>query len=52
MKLSSRSRYGLRAILDLALEYGKGPQPIRVESSAAKTPFERVMMPPQRCGRG
>ena len=30
MKLSSRSRYGLRAILDLALEYGKGPQPIRV----------------------
>lgn len=29
MKLSSRSRYGLRAILDLAMEYGKGPLPIK-----------------------
>jgi len=29
MKLSSRSRYGLRAILDLALEYGKGPLQIK-----------------------
>jgi Rrf2 family protein len=33
MKLSSRSRYGLRAILDLALEYGKGPLQIRVIAS-------------------
>ena len=30
MKLSSRSRYGLRAILDLALEFGKGPVQIKV----------------------
>ena len=30
MKLSSRSRYGLRAILDLALVYGKGPLQIKV----------------------
>jgi len=30
MKLSSRSRYGLRAILDLALEYGGGPLQIKV----------------------
>jgi len=29
MKLSSRSRYGLRAALDLALEYGKGPLQIK-----------------------
>ncbi|HIJ70887.1 MAG TPA: Rrf2 family transcriptional regulator [Planctomycetes bacterium] len=29
MKLSSRSRYGLRAVLDLALHYGKGPLQIR-----------------------
>jgi len=29
MKLSSRSRYGLRAILDLALEYGGGPLQIK-----------------------
>jgi Rrf2 family protein len=29
MKLSSRSRYGLRAILDLALQYGKGPLQIK-----------------------
>lgn len=33
MKLSSRSRYGLRAILDLALEYGKGPLQIKVIAS-------------------
>ena len=25
MKLSTRSRYGMRAVLELALEYGKGP---------------------------
>ena len=30
MKLSSRSRYGLRAILELALEYGKGPLQIKI----------------------
>ena len=29
MKLSSRSRYGLRAALDLALEYGNGPLQIK-----------------------
>ena len=29
MKLSSRSRYGLRAILELAVDYGKGPLQIR-----------------------
>jgi Rrf2 family transcriptional regulator, cysteine metabolism repressor len=29
MKLSSRSRYGFRAILELAAEYGKGPLQIR-----------------------
>jgi Rrf2 family protein len=29
MKLSSRSRYGFRAILELALEYGKGPLQIK-----------------------
>jgi Rrf2 family cysteine metabolism transcriptional repressor len=29
MKLSSRSRYGLRAVLDLAMEYGKGPLQIK-----------------------
>lgn len=30
MKLSSRSRYGFRAILALALNYGKGPIQIKV----------------------
>ncbi len=29
MKLSSRSRYGLRAILELAVEYGNGPLQIK-----------------------
>ncbi len=29
MKLSSRSRYGFRAILELAAEYGNGPLQIR-----------------------
>jgi Rrf2 family cysteine metabolism transcriptional repressor len=29
MKLSSRSRYGLRAILELAVEYGNGPVQIK-----------------------
>lgn len=33
MKLSSRSRYGLRAVLDLALEYGKGPLQIKTIAS-------------------
>lgn len=32
MKLSSRSRYGFRAILELALEYGKGPMQIKTIS--------------------
>lgn len=30
MKLSTRSRYGLRAILELAMEYGAGPLQIKV----------------------
>ena len=29
MKLSSRSRYGFRAILELAIEYGNGPLQIK-----------------------
>lgn len=29
MKLSTRSRYGMRAILELALEYGNGPLQIK-----------------------
>ena len=29
MKLSTRSRYGMRAALELAIEYGKGPLQIR-----------------------
>ncbi len=29
MKLSSRSRYGLRAILELAVDYGNGPLQIK-----------------------
>lgn len=30
MKLSTRSRYGLRAVLELAVEYGKKPLQIRM----------------------
>ena len=30
MKLSTRTRYGIRAILELAMNYGKGPLQIRV----------------------
>lgn len=30
MKLSSRTRYGMRAILELALEYGKKPMQIKM----------------------
>jgi len=33
MKLSSRSRYGLRAVLDLALQYGKGPLQLKAIAS-------------------
>ena len=29
MKLSTRGRYGTRALLDLALRYGEGPQPLK-----------------------
>jgi len=32
MKLSSRSRYGFRAILELALDFGKGPMQIKTIS--------------------
>ena len=32
MKLSSRTRYGMRAILELALEYGKAPLQIKTIS--------------------
>lgn len=30
MKLSTRSRYGMRALLELAIEYGNGPLQIKV----------------------
>ena len=30
MKLSSRTRYGMRAILELAMEYGKNPMQIKM----------------------
>lgn len=30
MKLSSRTRYGMRAILELAMEYGKDPMQIKM----------------------
>ncbi len=30
MKLSTRSRYGLRAVVELAMEYGQGPLQIKV----------------------
>ena len=34
MKLSTRSRYGMRAVLELALEYGKGP--LRIKTIASR----------------
>ena len=34
MKLSSRSRYGFRAILELAVEYGNGP--VRIKTIAER----------------
>ena len=34
MKLSSRSRYGFRAILELAIEYGNGP--VRIKTIAER----------------
>lgn len=30
MKLSTRTRYGIRAILELAENYGKGPLQLRI----------------------
>ena len=30
MKFSTRTRYGLKAVVDLAYEYGNGPQPLTV----------------------
>lgn len=34
MKLSTRSRYGLKAVVDLAVAYGEGPVPLPVLAAA------------------
>ena len=36
MKLSSRSRYGIRAILELAVHYGKGPLQTKIIAQRQK----------------
>lgn len=36
MKLSTRSRYGVRALIELAIEYGKGPLQIKTMAEREK----------------
>ena len=48
MKLSTKGRYGTRAMLDLALHYGQGPVPLKEIAHREDVPLqylERLMAP-------
>ena len=48
MKLSTRGRYGLRAMFRLALRYGEGPVPLNAIAEAENIPeaYLEQLMPP------
>jgi len=50
MKLSTRARYGVRAMLSLALDHGKGPIPLKAvaEGQAVSEKYLEHMMAPLR----
>ncbi|GHU65691.1 AsnC family transcriptional regulator [Clostridia bacterium] len=53
MKLSTRSQYGIHAMLDLALAYGEGPQPLRLIAERQAVPeqyLEQLIAPLRRGG--
>ena len=53
MKLSTKARYGVRAMLSLALEYGKGPVPLRVvaqQQGVSEKYLEHLIVPLKSAG--
>lgn len=51
MKLSTRARYGIHAMVDLALFYGQGPQPLKAVAERQGIPeqyLEQLMAPLRR----
>lgn len=51
MKLSTRARYGIHAMVDLALFYGQGPQPLKAIADRQNIPeqyLEQLMSPLRR----
>ncbi|MDR1261975.1 MAG: Rrf2 family transcriptional regulator [Oscillospiraceae bacterium] len=53
MRLSTRSQYGIHAMLDLALAYGGGPQPLRLIAERQDVPeqyLEQLIAPLRRSG--
>lgn len=53
MKLSTRARYGIHAMIDLALHYNQGPQPLGSIARRQNIPeayLEQLMLPLRREG--
>ena len=53
MKLSTRARYGIHAMVDLAAFYGQGPQPLKSVAERQRIPeqyLEQLMAPLRREG--
>ena len=53
MKLSTKGRYGTRALLDLALRYGEGPIPLKDIAQRQRIPLpylERLISPLKAAG--
>jgi len=53
MKLSTRTRYGVRALLELAENYGKGPllmKTISERQEISKNYLENIFVPLRLCG--
>jgi Rrf2 family transcriptional regulator, cysteine metabolism repressor len=53
MKFSTRSRYGLNAMVELALRYGEGPASIKDISESQQIPeayLEQLFMPLKKAG--
>lgn len=50
MKLSTRARYGIHAMVDLAVCYGQGPQPLKAiaERQGIPEPYLEQLMTPLR----
>lgn len=53
LKLSTRGRYGLKAMIDLALQYGEGPVPLRDVAERQRLSehyLEQLVAPLRRAG--